>query len=139
MLVRPALIVLVTFRSSWLMRSPNSVFGATSGTDSDASVMPGSTSPPTTHPCDAEFPGHEVYRVVGVISHTVPAPFGVFSCVADGWPVGPVGPPSRPESAPVPKPYPGRLWNEKPAWMPYTVGIDPAILNWLRNGMPLFV
>src|SRR6185295_10515581 len=102
MLERPILIVLVTFRSSWLMRSPNSVFGGMSGTDSVATFMPGSTNWPAVHFPWATHGLLALYVVDGVISHTVPAPFGVFSCVAEGWPVGPVGPPSRPDSAPVP-------------------------------------
>src|SRR5829696_4408289 len=84
--VRPALMVLLTLKSSWLMRSAYSVFGGTNGTLSDATVMPGSTSAPTTQPCDAELPGHTVYRVVGVICHTVPPPFGGLLLVV---PLGP--------------------------------------------------
>src|SRR4051812_47047929 len=104
MLIRFTLKVLLKFMSSWLMRSPNSVFGAISGTDKDVTVMPGSTTWPAVHlPCATH--GLEAgYVVVGVISHTDPTPFGLLSCVADGCPVGPVAPPSRPESAPVPNP-----------------------------------
>ena len=58
--MRPTLIVFAMLISSWLMRSPYSVIGATSGTDSDATVMPGSTTAPTTQPCAAELPGHAV-------------------------------------------------------------------------------
>ena len=52
--------VFVTLRSSWLMRSPYSVIGATSGTESEATFMPGSTSAPTTQPAAAELPGQDV-------------------------------------------------------------------------------
>src|SRR3954464_14182290 len=92
MLTWPTLNVFETFRSSWLMRSPYSVIGATSGTDNDAWVMLGSTSAPTTQPCAAELPGQEVYRVVGVINHTVPSPAGLASCNALGAPLGPETP-----------------------------------------------
>src|SRR6185295_17066968 len=83
-LARPARIVFEMLKSSWLMRSPYSVIGATSGTDSDATVIPGSTNAPTTQPAEAELPGQLAYRVVGVMSHTVPAPLGAASCAADG-------------------------------------------------------
>src|SRR5438067_13499588 len=101
MLKRCSLNVLLMFRSSWLMRSPNSVFGAISGTDNDATFMPGSTSWLTDHvPC-ATHGLVPVERVVVVMSHTVPTPFCVFSCIAHVLPVAPVGPPSAPECAPM--------------------------------------
>ena len=46
---RPILIALLMLKSSWLMRSPNSVFGAISGTLSDESCRPGSTRWPAVH------------------------------------------------------------------------------------------
>ena len=84
------------------MRSPYSVIGATSGTDSEATVNPESTSAPTTHPCEAELPGQLVYLVVDVIRKTVPAPFGAAICAALGCPVGPETP-SAADSEAVPK------------------------------------
>src|SRR5580765_6402770 len=99
------------------MRSPYSVIGATRGIDSDATVMPGSTLAPTTQPCDAELPGHEVYVVAEVTSHTVLWPFGLASWSALGAPLGPDTPVSAPTDD-VPKRYPGRLWNARFTWMP---------------------
>src|SRR5215510_2236788 len=117
------------------MRSPYSVIGGRSGTDSDETVMPGSTSAPTTQPWDPEFPGHAVYRVVGVMSQTLPAPFGGLLLVV---PLGPEMPASA-YCAAVPNKYPGRLWSEKLNCTPYFNGTDPAILSCVRNGMPLLV
>ena len=72
MLIRRTLKVLLKFMSSWLMRSPNSVFGAISGTDNDVTFMPGSTTWPTVHLPWATHGLEAEYVVVGVISHTVP-------------------------------------------------------------------
>src|SRR3954469_12614016 len=104
MLIRFTLKVLLKFMSSWLMRSPNSVFGAISGTDKEVTFMPGSTTWPAVHFPWATQGLEAEYVLAGVISQTLPMPFGLLSCVADGCPVGPVGPPSRPDSAPVPYP-----------------------------------
>jgi hypothetical protein len=57
---RPNRSVFEMLRSSWLIRSPNSVLGGMSGTEREATVMPGSTNAPTTHPREAEFPGQLV-------------------------------------------------------------------------------
>ena len=54
------------------MRSASSVAGGTSGTEIDETVIPGLTSAPGVQgPVQLA-----AYRVVGVISQTVAAPFG---------------------------------------------------------------
>src|SRR5438128_11276181 len=63
-------------RSSCLIRSENSVPGATRGTGSDATAIPGSTIAPGVH-VPRQF---AAYLVVGVMSHTDPTgafPVGV--------------------------------------------------------------
>ena len=57
-------------RSNWVIRSRNSVPGATSGTVMEASVRLGTTSPPGTH---GLLHGVFGYRVVRVMSQEVPA------------------------------------------------------------------
>src|SRR5262245_37962597 len=89
MLKRLTLNVFDTLRSSWLMRSPYSVIGATSGTFKEACVMPGSTRAPAVHLACATQGELASYRVVGKICHTVDAPAGAASCAAVGAPLGP--------------------------------------------------
>src|SRR5262245_36697909 len=45
-------------KSTWFRRGVNSTFGCTIGTVNDPLLTVGEISPLTTHPCEAELPGH---------------------------------------------------------------------------------
>src|SRR5437016_2489198 len=81
----PTLNRLETERSTWLVLGVSSVLGGRSGAVSVDSA-PGAMSPPTTQPCAAELPGHDVYRVADV---TVSAPARPLIAVKFGAPAPP--------------------------------------------------
>src|SRR5262245_65778985 len=106
------LIHLPTLTSSWLTRSDSSVAGGTSGTDIDATVMPGLTIAPGVHG-PVQF---AAYRVVGVINQTVPAPFGALALTLE------LVAPKNPYSGSTPAPalmYHGSRLNEAPTEIAY--------------------